>query len=102
MDVAILTELVSNVGFPIAMAIGMGWFIYQIFKKTTDENAKNMEKVQSRCKEREEKLYEEIKQNREINAQAIATITLYAEKLDVIQTDIGEIKTSMAVLTASK
>ena len=56
--------------------------------------------LQNRCLEREEKLFEEIKANREINGQAIATIALYADKLDTIQTDISEIKTDITILTA--
>lgn len=67
-------ELIPSLGFPIVCVIAMGAFIFYIYKQTTKENAANMEKVQERCKEREEKLYQEIKENREINAQAIATI----------------------------
>ena len=62
------------------------------------ENKENMEKVQARCKEREEKLYEEIKQNREINAKAIETISHYAEKLESIQEDVKEIKNDLTIL----
>ena len=54
-----------------------------------------MEKVQARCAEREEKLYEEIARNREVNASAIETISKYAEKLEVIQNDVSEIKTDI-------
>ena len=60
-----------------------------------------MEQVQQRCKEREEKLYKEITANREVNAQAIATIALYADKLDSIQFDVGEIKTKLAILASN-
>jgi chromosome segregation ATPase len=98
MDITAITKAVSSVGFPIVCVIGMGWFIYQVFKKTTDESAKNMEKVQARCKEREEKLYQEIKENREVNAKAIETIAHYAEKLDTIQSDISDIKTDITIL----
>ena len=69
-----LIELIPTVGFPIVCVIALGAFVFYIYKQTTKENAANMEKVQARCKEREEKLYQEIKENREINAQAIATI----------------------------
>ncbi|MBQ9913525.1 MAG: hypothetical protein IJO73_04785 [Clostridia bacterium] len=79
-----LIELIPTLGFPIVCVIALGAFVFHIYKQTTKENAANMEKVQARCKEREEKLYEEIKENREVNAQAIATIAHYAEKLEVI------------------
>jgi uncharacterized membrane protein len=50
--------------------------------------------------EREDKLYEEIKSNREINAQAVATIAKYAESLDVIQRDVNEIKTELTIIAS--
>lgn len=97
-ETTVITELIASLGFPIVCVLCMGWFIYRIYTNTTAENKANMEKVQERCKEREEKLYQEIKENREVNAQAIATIALYADKLDLIQSDVAEIKTDVAVL----
>lgn len=97
---AALIELIPTLGFPIVCVIAMGAFIYTIYRNTTKENAANMEKVQERCKEREDKLYEEIKENRRINAEAIATIAKYADRLDTIQKDIDEIKVEVAVIAA--
>lgn len=34
MDITVITQLISTVGFPIVMCVGMGWFI----KYTTDAN----------------------------------------------------------------
>lgn len=98
MDIGAITNLISNVGFPIAIALGLMWFIYQVFLKTTEQNEKNMEQVQNRCKEREEKLYTELAENRAINRQAIDTIAHYAEKLDTIQSDVSDIKTDITVI----
>jgi septal ring factor EnvC (AmiA/AmiB activator) len=102
------TEIISTLGFPIAVSIAMAVFIFKIYNDMkTDkevarqENKANMEAVQARCKEREEKLYEEIKQNREVNAQAITTIAHYAEKFDVIQQDIHDIKNDISIIKAS-
>ena len=95
-----LLELLPTVGFPIVCVIAMGVFIYIIYKNTTKENKENMEKVQARCKEREDKLYEELKENREVIANAVATIAQYAEKLEIIQDDIREIKTDVTILAA--
>lgn len=69
-----LLELLPTVGFPIVCVIAMGVFIFIIYNNQTKENAANMEKVQARCKEREDKLYNELKENREVIADAIATI----------------------------
>lgn len=98
MDLTVITGLVGQIGFPAVCVIGMAWFIYQIFQKTTAQAQENMTQLQANCQKREDKLYEEIKENREVNAQAIATIALYADKLGVIQQDISDIKTDVAIL----
>ena len=91
-------EIISTIGFPIASAVAMAAFIFHIYKQTTKENAENMEKVQARCKEREDKLYNELAKSREVNGKAIETIARYAEKIDVIQKDISDIKTDIAII----
>lgn len=99
MDLGTVLELISTVGFPIALVLVLGVFIYKIYTDQQANNKANMEQVQNRCKEREEKLYAEIKANREVNAQAIATISLYAEKLNAIQEDVAEIKKDVIILS---
>lgn len=91
-------NVISTLGFPIACVIALAAFIFHIYKQTTKENAANMEKVQARCKEREDKLYAELAKSQEVNSKAIATIAHYAEKLDVIQKDISDIKTDITVI----
>ena len=83
MDITALTELITNLGLPIAMVIAMGWFIYKIYKKS---------------EEREATLMNEIKENREINAQAIETIALYAERLTHIEDNVAEIKDDVILI----
>ena len=102
MDVAAVTTLISNLGFPIVCVIALAWFAYYMVKKTSEQNVANMERLQNRCIDREKILYEEIKENREVNAKAIQTIAHYAEKLDIIQKDIGEIKTDITVIMAKE
>lgn len=80
MDITIITELITSLGFPIALVIAMGVFIYQLYKDS---------------QKREEKLMEEISLNREVNAKAITTISMYAERLTHIETDISGIKTDI-------
>lgn len=102
MDLTAVSNLVNNVGFPIAMVLGLMWFIYQIFLKTTAQNEENMKQVQDRCAEREEKLYKELAEGRAINRQAIDTIAHYAEKLGTIQSDISDIKADITVIKAKQ
>lgn len=98
MDVNVLSTLITSLGFPIFCVVGLGWFIYKIYLDTQEQNKTNMEKVQARCKEREDKLYEEIKANREVNAEAIATIAMYAEKIGHIETNLENIKMDVAII----
>lgn len=91
-------NVISTLGFPIACVIALAAFIFHIYKQTTKENIANMEKVQARCKEREDKLYAELAKSQEVNSKAIATIAHYAEKLDVIQKDISDIKTDITII----
>ena len=51
MDAINILELISNLGFPIACAVAMGYFIYKIYLNTAKEkeqildlNAQNMER----------------------------------------------------------
>ena len=84
MDIAIITELITTLGFPIAICVALFWFIYKIYKAS---------------EAREAELRQEIKENQAINAKAIETISLYAERLDIIQKDVSEIKNDIIVLT---
>lgn len=94
-----IVELIPTVGFPIACVIAMAAFIFYVYKRQAEENKANIQSIQSTSKEREDKLYIEIKENREINAKAIETIAKYSEKLDVIQNDVNEIKTDITIIT---
>lgn len=98
MDLGVIATAISQVGFPVVCVIGMAWFVYQVFQKTTSQSHENMKQLQENCQKREDILYKEIKENREINAQAVKTIGLYADKLGTIQQDVSEIKTEMAIL----
>ena len=97
-----ILEAIGTFGFPIVCCLVLGWFVFKIYKDTTKQNAENMEKVQARCKEREEKLYQEMEKQNEINNKAIDTIAHYAEKLDSIQQDIKDIKTDITVIMAKQ
>lgn len=81
MDVGMVSETISTLGFPIALVIAMGWFIFKLWKQSV---------------EREAKLYEELAECRKVNKQAVETLALYAERLSVIETDVKDIKDYMA------
>ena len=77
MDVTVILEIIGTLGFPIAVCIALGWFIYKIYKAS---------------EKREAILRTEIKESQSINAEAIKTLALYAERLGNIESDVKEIK----------
>jgi chromosome segregation ATPase len=88
MDLKTLELLITSVGFPIVCVLGMGFFIWQIYKQSVA---------------RENKLNEQIEASQSVNAKAIDTIAKYAEKLDTIQQDVKEIKNDViAIKTLNK
>lgn len=72
-----ITTLINTFGFPIACVIACGWFINKLWEQQTNDK---------------EKLYIELEKAREATGKAIETIKIYADKLDIIQSDVKEIK----------
>lgn len=83
--IAFFVELIPTVGFPIACVIALGIFVFKIYK---------------RSEIREDQLMIELTETRKVNAQAIETITKYADSLETMKNDISEIKTDMTILTS--
>lgn len=81
----IWVELITTLGFPIALVIAMAAFILKIYNHSV---------------KREEILLGEIKETREINNKALDTLAHYSEQLGVIQADISEIKTELTKIAA--
>lgn len=77
MDMTVILELLGTVGFPVTAVFALCWFIYKIYKAS---------------EKREETLRAEIRESQTVNAEAIKTLALYAERLGNIETDVKEIK----------
>lgn len=77
MDITTIVELITNLGFPIAIVIALGYFVWTIYKQSVV---------------REEKLMAEITENRLVNEKAIETIAQYAERLTHIEGSIERIE----------
>ena len=43
MDISAITNIISNLGFPIACVFALAWFGWYMVKYTNEINAKNME-----------------------------------------------------------
>ena len=70
MDIVAIGEMISSLGFPVALVCAMGFFIWKIYEQSV---------------KREETLMQ-------VNEKAINTLALYAERLEVIQNDVTTIK----------
>jgi hypothetical protein len=77
-------SLITNVGFPIAVVIALGWFIFQIYR---------------RSEQREDDLRKEITKNQEINAKFADIISKYSVEISEIKADIKDIKEDVIILT---
>ncbi len=77
MDLTMMTELIASLGFPIALVIAMGIFIFKLWQQSAT---------------REEKLMSEIAENRVINTKFAGIIAQYEITLGEMKTDIKDIK----------
>jgi len=84
MDIGVASQFINTFGFPIACVIACGFFIYKMWGQQIKDK---------------EKLYTELEKSRqttdkatEATSKALDTIRAYAEKLDIIQNDVKEIK----------
>lgn len=91
-------NLIPTLGFPIVACLAMAVFIYVIYKNMVKQHAADMEQVQKRCQAREEKLYAYLEKAQEVNAKALATLELYAERLTVVEKDVRDIKDDVSEL----
>lgn len=69
-----IANLISNLGFPIACVVGLGVYIFNRDKAMREDNEKD-----------KERLYEEIKNNREVNKVLLETNQMLVKdvKLDL-------------------
>lgn len=84
MDIAVLLEIIGSFGFPIAIVIALGWFVWKLYKAS---------------EKREGELRAEIKESQEINKKFADIISKYSVEITEIKTDIKDIKEDMIVLT---
>lgn len=70
MDIPIFVELIGTIGFPIAVAIAMAWFISKIYK---DQKAEK------------ETLIEALNKANETNTKCVETLATIDARLTVIE-----------------
>lgn len=79
------TQVISTLGFPIACVIGLGYFVYIIYKNMTTENEK-----------REERLVDIITTSHANNEKLVEVNQEFVKVLETYKTDITEIKHDIA------
>lgn len=90
MEINAISELITTLGFPIVCVGALGWFIYQIFIKTTEQNEKNMQQVQERCAAREERLYQHIDKFSESLNGFNATLIRIDARLEAVEEHLNK------------
>lgn len=79
---AVWVELLSTVGFPILCVFALGWFVWHIYKQSVT---------------REEKLMQEITENRLVNTKFAEIIAQYEVTLTEIKSDVKDIKDTLNI-----
>lgn len=83
MEITTIAELITTLGFPIVCVLALGFFVWTIYKQSI---------------ERENKLMEEITENRLVNEKAIETIAQFAERFTHIESDVELIKNDVVLI----
>ena len=83
MDITIITELIASLGLPIALVVAMGFFIYKLWQQSV---------------KREEKLMNEITENRIVINKAVETIAQFGERFTHIEGDVATIKSDIVLI----
>lgn len=82
MDVTLITEIIASLGFPIACVLALGIFVFKLWKQSVT---------------REERLMEEITENRLINTKFAEIIAEYKTTLGEIKSDVKDIKDTLQI-----
>lgn len=84
MELGVLTELIATLGFPIVCVLALGIFVYKLWQQSVT---------------REEKLMEEITENRVVNTKFAEIIAGYDITLGEIKADVKDIKDTLHLNT---
>lgn len=77
MDIALFVKLIGTVGFPIAVCITLGVFVFILWKQSA---------------EREKALIAELTANRQVNEKFATIIAQHEIQLEEIRIDVKDIK----------
>lgn len=81
MDIQVITQLISALGFPIVCVGALGWFGYKVWLKSQEQNEK-----------REERNYSMMDKFQSALDGFKLVLDKYADKLNAIESDVKDIK----------
>ena len=82
MEIGVILELISTIGFPITCVLALGIFVFKLWQQSVD---------------REKALMNEITENRLVNQHFAEIIGKYEVELGEIKTDVREIKDTLNI-----
>lgn len=85
MDTQTIQSLISTLGFPIVCSIGLGVFIFKIWKAQREDNNAQLEQISERSLAREERLYQQMDKYNQILSEAVETLTKIDTRISVLE-----------------
>lgn len=85
MDVQAIQTLISSLGFPIVCTLGLGIFVFKIWKAQREDNNKQLTQMSERCLAREERLYQQMDKYNQILSDAVETLTKIDTRISVLE-----------------
>ena len=85
MDTQTIQSLISTLGFPIVCSIGLGVFVFKIWKAEREDNNAQLEQMSERCLAREERLYTQMDKYNQILSDAVKTLTKIDTRISVLE-----------------
>ena len=85
MDTQTIQSLISTLGFPIVCTIGLGVFVFNIWKAQREDNNAQLAKMSERCLAREERLYQQMDKYSQILSDAVETLTKIDTRISILE-----------------
>ena len=90
MDAQTIQTLISTLGFPVVCTIGLGVFVYNIWKAQREDNNAQLAQMSERCLAREERLYQQMDKYNAILADAVETLTKIDTRISVLEQIVSD------------
>lgn len=85
MDTQTIQSLISTLGFPIVCSVGLGVFVFKIWKAEREDNSEQLAQMSERCLAREERLYQQMDKYNEILSDAVETLVKIDTRISVLE-----------------